>query len=180
MLEDLLCQPLYTLALGSALRSCGSVLRLLSYLVERRLSAARGSTNDLVAEDGAFVVMLVSVLELAPHCGRYGANRLPVKAKPRSGVKPSATGSDYSTPFTHICRVVQRYLERCVPPQAMALQAGAGGGGSGSSSSSVGPAAADLSFAALRALQLLPGLQQQPAWAAGSFMKLLTHTVKRD
>lgn len=82
MLEDLLCQPLYTLALGSALRSCGSVLRLLSYLVERRLGAARGSTNESAVEDGAFVVMLVSVLELAPHCGRCVAERLAAKQSP--------------------------------------------------------------------------------------------------
>lgn len=63
-LEVLLIKPFYTLALGGALRRCGSLLRLLSFLVERRL-AARASTDD-----GTFAAMLVTVMQLAPQCTR--------------------------------------------------------------------------------------------------------------
>ncbi|KAG2499138.1 hypothetical protein HYH03_002721 [Edaphochlamys debaryana] len=128
-LEALLVQPVYTLALGSALRGCGSLLRLLSLLVDRRLAGGAAAASAR-PDAGPFAVMLVTVLELAPQCGR----------------------------------VVQRYLEAAATPQELAAAAQPGA-----------PAAADLAAAALRALQLLPGLRQHPAWAAGPFMRLLQH-----
>lgn len=70
-LEGVLTQPIYTLALGDALRATGSLLRLLSYLVERRLSADLAATPSADGgASGAFAVMLVTILELAPQCGR--------------------------------------------------------------------------------------------------------------
>eukprot|EP00198_Chlamydomonas_reinhardtii_P014222 XP_001703559.1 predicted protein [Chlamydomonas reinhardtii] len=69
-LEGVLTQPIYTLALGDALRATGSLLRLLSYLVERRLSADLAATPSADGgASGAFAVMLVTILELAPQCG---------------------------------------------------------------------------------------------------------------
>jgi hypothetical protein len=63
-LEALLVRPSLTLAVAGALRSCGSLLRLISYAVSRRLAAA-APTDD----NADFGVALVLVLELAPHCG---------------------------------------------------------------------------------------------------------------
>ncbi|GFR41370.1 hypothetical protein Agub_g2053, partial [Astrephomene gubernaculifera] len=76
-LEALLTQPVYTLALGGALRGCGSLLRLLSYLVERRLAFTP------VREDGGFATMLVTVLELAPQCGRVVQRYLECSTPPQ-------------------------------------------------------------------------------------------------
>ncbi|GIL99039.1 hypothetical protein Vretimale_4319, partial [Volvox reticuliferus] len=76
ILEALLIQPIYTLALGGALRSCGSLLRLLSFLVEKRLA----SGNPAV--DGSFVAMLVTVLELAPQCSSVVQRYLESTAPP--------------------------------------------------------------------------------------------------
>ncbi|EFJ44763.1 hypothetical protein VOLCADRAFT_121252, partial [Volvox carteri f. nagariensis] len=84
-LEALLVQPVYTLALGGTLRSCGSLLRLLSFLVERRLA----SRVPLV--DGGFATMLVTVLELAPQCGSVVQRYLESATPPQELVGRSAS-----------------------------------------------------------------------------------------